>query len=291
MIYLTISESQLGNLKDIFTYVLLGSNIKKLVIHLHGGAGFAKLFLPSNFITYNVNRYFLSKTKAIIVLSNVHKEIFLNGFDNSKIHIVPNFALDEIFIKPDELPAKYNLEKKINVLFLSNLIEGKGYIELRDAYLKLPKIIREVVNIDFAGGFVDEIAKNDFLDSIKDHSGMKYHGIVHGVLKNKLLKEAQVFCLPTYYAFEGQPISILEAYAAGCFVLTTPHSGIPDIFRDEVNGYLVDKKSADSISSALLKVIENKSEILQIGNNNLEYAQKNFRVQNFNNELLKILND
>jgi glycosyltransferase involved in cell wall biosynthesis len=63
-----------------------------------------------------------------------------------------------------------------------------------------------------------------------------YHGdssaciIVDGPGKKNLFSEAHIFCLPTYYPYEGQPIAILEAFASGCVVITTNHSGISDFF-------------------------------------------------------------
>lgn len=55
-------------------------------------------------------------------------------------------------------------------------------------------------------------------------------------LKLDLFVESHVFVLPTYYLFEGQPIGIIEAYAAGCVVVTTRHSNICDIFSGSING-------------------------------------------------------
>ena len=69
-----------------------------------------------------------------------------------------------------------------------------------------------------------------------------------GEKKRRLFAEAHVFCLPTYYSYyEGQPISILEAYASGCVVITTDHGGICDIFKDKINGFRVEKRSCLSI--------------------------------------------
>ena len=62
---------------------------------------------------------------------------------------------------------------------------------------------------------------------------------VEGEEKRNLLKQSHIFCLPTFHKFEGQPISILEAYASGCIVLTTANGGINEIFKNGTNGFLV----------------------------------------------------
>ena len=66
---------------------------------------------------------------------------------------------------------------------------------------------------------------------------------MNGTQKKDLYSNAHIFCLPTYYPWEGQPFCILEAYAAGCVVITTNHSGISQVFKDGINGIEVEKKS------------------------------------------------
>ena len=70
-----------------------------------------------------------------------------------------------------------------------------------------------------------------------------------------------MFCLPTWLKFEGQPISIIEAYASGCIVVTTANGGINDIFNDNVNGVLLHvnfNANNDRIQEELRKKLGNK---------------------------------
>ena len=48
-IYLTISESFLGNIKDIIIYILLFKRLNKLIIHLHGGSIDKEIFQKYRF--------------------------------------------------------------------------------------------------------------------------------------------------------------------------------------------------------------------------------------------------
>ena len=70
-----------------------------------------------------------------------------------------------------------------------------------------------------------------------------------------LVREFDVFCLLSN--FEGSPNAVLEAMAAGCPVIATNTSGIPDLVQDGVTGYLVPPGDAAAFSDALEKMLNN----------------------------------
>ena len=78
--------------------------------------------------------------------------------------------------------------------------------------------------------FRDNIERERFISEIKDFKNINYQGIVKG--KGKEIYFMNLIFYFTYDFFEGQPLSILEAYASGCIVLTTKKPGIKDIFEE-----------------------------------------------------------
>ena len=117
-----------------------------------------------------------------------------------------------------------------------------------------------------------------------------YHGIIEGSDKKDLFARAHIFCLPTYYSYyEGQPMSILEAYASGCPVITTDHGGIRDIFKDGVNGFEVQKKSSKSIKLVIEKIIDNIGQLLPIALSNRKTAHNKYRKSNHISSMLAII--
>jgi glycosyltransferase involved in cell wall biosynthesis len=166
----------------------------------------------------------------------------------------------------------------LRVLFLSNLLPGKGHEELADAFMGLDEGSKASIRIDLAGAFESERAKAQFLAKVGGDQRIQYHGTVAGERKRALFDRAHVFCLPTYYPYEGQPISILEAYAAGCAVITTNHSGIPDVFRDGVNGIQVAKRSVGDLRVALERALKEPETLRQMAATNFTIARDVYRT-------------
>lgn len=290
VVYLTISQSIAGNIKDLLTYLICFKKLPKMIIHLHGG-GIRKLIFDKYRFLYYLNKFLLKRLLGAVVLGRSLIPIFEGMIPKDKIHIVPNFAEDYLFLSKNKIEKKFKKINPLKILFLSNLIPGKGHEELVDAYKSLNNDLQRAIRIDFAGGFESEDKKKVFLNKIEGVEGLYYHGIVNGAQKKQLFSNAHLFCLPTYYYYEGQPISILEAYASGCVVITTNHGGICDIFHDGVNGFEVKKKSSSSIEKILVQILSKPEHLLSIALSNHKIACKQYRTSIYLSSMLRIIED
>lgn len=291
IIYVSLAESFLGNIRDILIYIICYKSRYKICVHMLGGAGMREILDGKGF-QKKINYFLLEKVGGVIVEGPVSFETFSKVIDGDKIHIVPNFAEDFLFANDGEIKAKFSDKDIIQILYLSNLIPGKGYAELVDGYIELSGVLKNQVNIAFVGGFESQESENKFLGKIKNYDGLNYLGkFIDGEKKRELYCKAHVFCLPTYYPYEGQPISILEAYATGCVVITSDHSGIPFIFSDKKNGFVVDKKSISSIKEVIEYVLSHKNQLEGIAFNNRNDALEKYRTSIYQCAILKIFND
>jgi glycosyltransferase involved in cell wall biosynthesis len=289
LIYLSLSESFSGNIKDIFTFFICYQSLDKMVIHMLGGANLKKILNNKNLIS-KINQFFHKKVKAIIVEGSENYNMFLQHVHSDKIHIVPNFVDNYIFSDVESIKNKFNSLNKLNLLYLSNLLPGKGYYELTKAFIELDSELRKEFSLTFVGGFDNEEDKINFLSLISPFSNIFYLGeFIDGIFKKNLYDKSHIFCLPTYYPFEGQPISILEGYASGMVVMTTNHSGIPMIFDQKTNGYLVRTKSIESIKKCLQIIFEQKKTLYKIANSNFIEAKEKYVSQIFENRIKKII--
>jgi glycosyltransferase involved in cell wall biosynthesis len=289
LIYLSISESLLGNLKDICIYLLCHRSLDRMFIHLLGGAGMKRM-LEKRGLQYRLNRIFISRLKGVIVEGRAQAATFSTLARPEHIHIVHNFAEDFLFVDETSIARKFAAVAPLNVLFLSNLLPGKGHDELLEAYLGLRAELQAKIRMTFVGGFESDAARTAFLQRLEGHDGLTYLGaFIGGEPKKALYGRTHVFCLPTYYPYEGQPISILEAYATGCVVVTTRHSGIPEVFTDAVNGYAVETRSAESIRSVLERMLERPDHLRDIALTNRRVAGDAYTTGVYRSALSQIL--
>lgn len=296
--YLTISQSKLGNIRDLIILKLIQIKKKKVIIHLHGG-GFRNV-LEEDFgnIQKKLNYNILSKVDVAIVLGESLKSIFKGIIDDNKIKIVKNCVDDEFVLNDETFEEKIkSFEKKtvLNILYLSNFIEDKGYKDV----LKLIKYIRDCEDSRFkflfAGKFFTVNDKDDFFKYTKDNKisdMVEYRGIVSGNDKIELIKSSDYFILLTRYKNEGQPISIIEAAANGLRVITTDHSGIKDIL-DKQEMIMCDKNkiSIEEIYSILNKEYISRVVLSDLLKQNRVKIIKNFSEDLYLKDIEKIFND
>ena len=278
VIYYNVSESVQGALKDLFVYATNFHRLDRFVLHLHGGTGMRKILSGDHPLLFRLNRFFVARMRRVIVLGERFRDTygFLDG--SNQVVSVPNFAEERFFRDDNEVEGKH-AASAFEVLFLSNLLPGKGYLELLGSAEEIGPT--GGVHFHFAGGFASPADGEAFAMRVAHLPHVTYHGFVQGDEKQALLARAQVFALPTYYPYEGQPISILEAYASGCAVVTTDHAGIFDVYAPGVNGEAVPPRDIASLTAALRSLAADRALTREYGRRNAAYARANFTRDHF----------
>lgn len=285
--YLTIAESIAGNLKDLLILWLLRDKVGRVVLHLHGGS-FRVAVLERSRLLKKWNEAFLSQVDKVVITGHSHKEIFCGIVASQRLAVVPNFALPQLFTTTDNIRRKFAGVECVRVLYVSGMDPRKGYGRLLDAYLALQPEIRARLRLDFAGRFDDPQEQEVFEARIATSEDISYHGVVNGERKRQLFAQAHVFCLPTGY-LEGQPLTILEAYASGCVVLTTPQPGILDVFVPGVNGQLISTEDPALLKENLAAIAAHPERSLAVALGNFDEAEKNYRADTFREKMIRIL--
>jgi colanic acid/amylovoran biosynthesis glycosyltransferase len=100
-----------------------------------------------------------------------------------------------------------------------------------------------------------------------------------------LLRQAHVLIAPSITTNDGEeegiPVALMEAMASGMPVIATRHSGIPELVRDEVSGFLVDEKSVDQLIDRIRRLREEPARLDGMGR-----AGRDIVIREFNNQTL-----
>lgn len=205
--------------------------------------------------------YTMSMVDRAIVLGEIFTSIFNKWLLPANIDIVPN-GTDLIIPQIAKKLERTDIDP-FTVTFLSSLMRSKGILEFVQAALLC---LEKMPNMRFciAGEWWNEddtIRKETFACIPNEKiEKIRFLGLVTGEDKIRLYSETDIFVLPTYYPFEGQPTVIIEAMAAGCPVISTPHAAIPETVIDGVTGILVPPKSPRGLADAILHLV-NKPDV------------------------------
>ncbi|MFD1789242.1 glycosyltransferase family 4 protein [Sphingomonas floccifaciens] len=104
------------------------------------------------------------------------------------------------------------------------------------------------------------------------------------------LTRSDVFVLPSYYR-EGVPRSIQEAMALGRAIVTTDHVGCRDTVVPGVNGYLVPIKDVQSLTDAMLHMVEEPGLAQRMGRASRVLAEERFDSRRVDHLIIDLLEE
>lgn len=213
-----------------------------IVLHVHGG-NYMKNRQRPWLIQKLVDEVF-SWAKYIIVLSDEEKHIVEEDFNVDNVHSLPN-CID--LTEARDYKRKFEAEHPLSILYLGRIEKNKGIDYILEAAKKL-KADKVPFTLHFAG---KEETQDEYIPQFKSELGESfiYHGVVFGKVKSDLLKQCDVFLLPSFY--EGLPMSLLETMSFGMVPVVTSVGSIPTVVSDKVNGLYVGVRNFDDIFNAI----------------------------------------
>lgn len=246
---------------------------KKVIIHFHA-------FSPETTIKSkykNVYKYLFNKADTVIVLSNLWKKYVNETFNlGDKIQVVYNPCTTEVTNK--------QYPKKNQILYAGTVNARKGYADMIKAFALIAKKY-PTWQIVFAGN--GEIEQGKILaKELEIEKQTVFLGWVNGIDKDKAFKEATIFCLPSYA--EGFPMAVLDAWAYGLPVITTPVGGIPDIAIDGKNVLLFNPGDTKTLATQMEKLITNTAIRDSIAKESVKLAQTTFNINTINEKIATI---
>ena len=295
-VYHIVSSHKNGFIRDFVIINVSYFFKKKIILHSHNG-NYNQFYNSCSKSLKRIIYKTVYKANKIVLLSKKLRSTFYFIKENNKFSYVNNGL-------PLDRPKVLNNSEDVvfSVLYLSNLIESKGYLDIIKAAILMKEMkILSRFHFHFAGNFmlnpsqdksyksVDE-ARQLFLSLIKENNLSDYitfHGLVKGKKKESLLENADVFLLPTYYNVEAQPITIIEAIAYGCAIFSTNYRGIPEMLIDGYNGQYIIQNSPSDIVEKLRDL--NRDQIKRYSKYSINLFDEHFTKEQHISKMLKII--
>jgi glycosyltransferase involved in cell wall biosynthesis len=196
----------------------------------------------------------LYKSGLVLFLSE-HNVKLASGLQlgTDRVQWVSHFFDDNLYSPPNSLPDSVASLAHPLVLFIGQLKLRKGFDILVQA---APRILAEFPTARFA--LVSSYLGNlEVLQGLLDKSGYSDRFVLFNnasnLEKDALLSIADVLVMPSRY--EGFGIPVLEAFAAGCPVVTSDVVAISETIRHGENGWLVKPEDPQALAEGIITVL------------------------------------
>ncbi|MEZ4702143.1 MAG: glycosyltransferase family 4 protein [Rhodothermales bacterium] len=253
LLWPSISPQTIGHLRDLLTVAPALSRVRRRYGVVHWG-NFQTLY-ASPLTRYSAT--WLSKRLDGLVFLNADLAGACAGWlPDTPRHVIPNTIDDALLFDEAAIAEKQRARRSrrsLRILFLSNMIASKGYLDVVEAadLLRRDGIPFELRMI---GRWIDPEDRRAFEQRV---AGDLAASITHlGAVSDRAAIRghhawADVFLFPTYYPTEAQPLVLLEAMSAGTPVVTTAHAGIPAMFAPEGEAVFVPPRAPRALAEAV----------------------------------------
>jgi glycosyltransferase involved in cell wall biosynthesis len=207
-------------------------------------------------------RVCLRLVHILVVVSKASQEA-IGGLRGNAVHLANGVNLAAIEPAPRFVSPP-------SIVFVGTVCERKGLIDLRDALIKirrdmhaeaLPAHVLIVGDARQEGPGVFERIQLSYGDANLDE--VRFLGVLDRPHVLEILRRCDIFCLPSHW--EGSPLSLLEAMAAGAAIVATRVGDVPSILEQGKSGLLIDPGDHEALAHALVRLLSDDEERVRLG--------------------------
>jgi colanic acid/amylovoran biosynthesis glycosyltransferase len=209
------------------------------------------------------------------------------GCDKNKI-AVHRMGIDFDKIKFET--RSINENKCIKILSVARLVEKKG---IEFGIHAISKVTKNFPNVKYI--IVGDGPLKDELQNLINRLELSERVILLG-WKNQeetfeIMQKSDIFIAPSITSQtgdqEGIPVVLMEAMAHGLPVVSTYHSGIPELVINNKTGLLVNEKDWEGIAQKIEFLLTNPQQSKQFGNEGRRMVAAEYDIRILDNNLVK----
>ncbi|MBM4065603.1 MAG: colanic acid biosynthesis glycosyltransferase WcaL [Planctomycetes bacterium] len=186
-------------------------------------------------------------------------------------------------------PRNHRENGKVRLLTICRLVEKKG---VRYAVQAVAKVLGRYPNLEYkiAGDGPLKIQLEDLIKELNIQDNVKILGWKNQEEIVELLKDTDILIAPSITGTDGEqegiPVALMEALAQGLPVLSTQHSGIPELIQDGESGFLVREGDVDALAERLEFFLVHPEIWSKMGRAGREHAEKYYNIDTLNDRLV-----
>jgi glycosyltransferase involved in cell wall biosynthesis len=203
--------------------------------------------------------------------------------------IVPNAVRDEAgFARVDRTHSG----RPPTILFVGVLRESKGVLVLLDAC----GLLHERA-LPFRLRLVGRFESHDFETLVRNRIRLldiedlvDILGVLIGEQKQQVFRDADIFCLPTYFESEAFPVVLVEAMQFGLPIVSTKWRGIPEMVLDGFNGFLTPVRDPDAVAEGLAHLLRDSADAARMGACGRRLYEASYTIETFHRRMGEVFN-
>jgi len=188
-------------------------------------------------------------------------------------------------------PRQPGPDGKVHLLTVARLVEKKG---IEYAIKAVASVLGEYPHIEYSiagdgplrGDLENLIGELDVGDRIRLLGWKRQEEIVG------LVKRADILLATSVTSEDGDqegiPVVLMEALAQGLPVLSTYHSGIPELVQDGKSGFLVPERDVDALAEKLEHLVKHQEIWADMGRAGRDYVERYYDIDKLNDQLVQL---
>jgi glycosyltransferase involved in cell wall biosynthesis len=272
LIHINTSFDTKALLRDAVVVPKLRSDTTKIFLKFHGSD--ARLLQTKNPALALMRGRLLAHVHGIGVLSTEERENFLRaGVSEKQVFLVKNVVErsdqrpDPGFRKQLNLPADSTL-----LLFIGRFIPAKGLLDAIRAVALLRDQGQQFVLLSLGDGPARREAEAE-VERLNLRNHVRFFGHVAEARAAAFYAHSQVLIFPTYH-YEGFPMVIFNAAAAGLPIVTTRIRAAADYLHEPENCLWVEPRNPEQLAEKIGKLLQNAELATAMGANNQQLATR-----------------
>lgn len=188
-------------------------------------------------------------------------------------------------------PRYPTYDGQVRIVTIARLVEKKGVEYGIRAIAKLAKTNSRIeYNIIGDGPLMNPLQER--IKELGVESTVKLLGWKQQDEVVEILNNSHILLAPSVISKDGDqegiPVVLMEAMAMGLPVVSTLHSGIPELVKDGVTGFLAPERDVDALADKLNYLIEHSELWIEMGQAGRKHVEEHYNINKLNDNLVKI---